>query len=80
MNTNELWRWSAVELAKGIRTRRISSREAVASALARVAQVNPRINAIVDLMADEALAQADRADAAVKSGEAPGALHGVPAR
>ena len=78
MRTDELWRWDAVELAQAIRTRRISSREAVTSCLARVAQVNPRINAIVDLMAEEALAGAERADAAVKNGEALGALHGVP--
>ncbi len=78
MKTDELWRWGAVELAQAIRTRRISSREAVASCLARVAQVNPHVNAIVDLMAEEALAGADRADAAVKNGEALGALHGVP--
>lgn len=32
---NELWRWPASELAQGIRTRRISSREAVAACLQR---------------------------------------------
>lgn len=75
---NELWQWSAGELARAIRTRRISSREAVQSVLRRVEQVNPRVNAVVDLMADEALAAADRADAAVKTGEPLGVLHGVP--
>ncbi len=74
----ELWRWDAVELARAIRKREISAREAVESCLARISQVNPRINAIVDLMAEEALAGADRADAAVKKGEVLGALHGVP--
>ncbi|HEY6820713.1 MAG TPA: amidase family protein, partial [Burkholderiales bacterium] len=78
MEGTQLWRWDAVALAQAIRERRISSREAVESALARVAEVNPRINAIVDLMADEALAAATRADGAVKKGEAIGALHGVP--
>ena len=47
----DLWRWGAVELARAIRAREISSREAVQSCLARIAAVNPRINAIVDLMA-----------------------------
>ena len=74
----DLWRWGAVELARAIRAREISSREAVESCLARIAAVNPRINAIVDLMADEALEAADRADAAVKQGQELGALHGVP--
>ena len=49
--SNEIWRWSAEEMALGIRTRKISSREAVSSVLASVDEVNPRINAVVDLMA-----------------------------
>src|SRR5262245_31470844 len=75
---DDLWRWQACDLADAIRTRRISSREAVASALARLEQVNPRINAVVDILADEALAAADAADRAVASGEALAPLHGVP--
>ena len=74
----ELWRWGAAELASAIRSREISSREAVQSALARIAAVNPRVNAIVDLMADEALRAAGRADDAVKKGEYLGPLHGLP--
>src|SRR2546430_466866 len=73
----ELWRWEAAELARAIRAREISSREAVESCLARIDAVNPRINAIVDLMADEALQAAGRADDAVKKGAKLGALHGV---
>jgi amidase len=38
----------------------------------------PRVNAVVDLLADEALADADKADAAVRAGEPLGPLHGVP--
>ena len=74
----DLWRWSAVDLAIGIRTRRISSREAVANCLARLEEVNPAINAVVDVMADEALAAADRADKAVAVGKSLSRLHGVP--
>jgi amidase len=75
---DELWRWSAGELTRAIRTRRISSREALQSVLRRVETVNPRVNAVVDLMAEDALTAADRADAAVKTGEPLGVLHGVP--
>ena len=63
--TNEFWQWQACDLARAIRTRRISSREAVTSCLARLAAVNPCINAVVDCLPDEALAAADAADRAV---------------
>jgi amidase len=76
--TSELWRWQACDLAHAIRTRQISSREAVTSCLARLEQVNPKINAVVDLLADEALAAADRADGAIAAGDAVGLLQGVP--
>jgi amidase len=76
--SDQLWRWSAVDLARAIRTGRISSREAVQSCLARLEQVNPRINAVVDLLTEEALAAAERADRAVRAGEALGPLQGVP--
>ena len=74
----ELWRWSATDLAQGIRNGSISSREAVQSALDRIAAVNPAINAVVQVLASEALADAARADAARASGAALGPLHGVP--
>ena len=50
--TNEFWQWQACDLARAIRTRRISSREAVTSCLARLAAVNPCINAVVDCLPD----------------------------
>ncbi len=76
--STELWRWSAAELARGIRTRQISSREALQGCLARLEATNTGVNAVVDLLADEAFAAADRADAAVRAGDPLGPLHGVP--
>jgi hypothetical protein len=76
--SEDLWRVDAVELAAAIRTRRISSRDAVEAHLARLAAVNPRLNAVVDPMAAEALAEAEIADAAVRRGDPCGPLHGVP--
>ena len=76
--TDELWRWTGAELARGIRTRQISSREAVESCLTRIEQVNPRLNALVEVSPDEALDMADAADRAVPAGKALGTLHGVP--
>jgi amidase len=74
----ELWRWSAVDLARGIRTRQVSSREAVESILARIDEVNPHLNALIAVSADESYAMADAADRAVTAGEPLGPLHGVP--
>ena len=75
---SELWRWQAHDLAQAIRRRQISCREAVTSCLTRLDEVNPRINAVVDLLAEEALGQADRADRALARNEVVGPLHGVP--
>ncbi len=75
---NELWRCTAVEMARGIRTRQFSSREAVESCLARIEKVNTRLNALVEVSSEEALDMADAADRAVAAGEMLGQLHGVP--
>jgi len=74
----ELWRWSAARLARGIASREISSREALNSVLERVEQVNPELNAIVEVLAESALIAADAADAAIAQGLPLGPLHGVP--
>jgi amidase len=74
----DLWRWDAVDLAAAIRAGRVSSREATRAVLERLAAVNPVLNAVTVLLADEALAAADRADVAVRRGEGLGLLHGVP--
>src|SRR3954451_24019614 len=69
-----MWELSAAELAAGIRARRFSSREVVEACLARIEAVHPRVNAIVTLDAEGALAAADAAD----RGAPAGLLHGVP--
>jgi len=79
MSSKPLWGWSATELAEAIRRRDISSREAVQSAFERLAEVNPAVNAVVDILYDEAHAAADRADQVLRQrGEPIGGLHGVP--
>jgi amidase len=74
----ELWKWDAADLAAGIRTRAISSREAVAACLDRINRVNPKLNAVVLTLADSALDAAAAADQAVARREPLGILHGVP--
>ena len=76
--SDDIWRWSADRIARTIRAGAISSREATESCLARLDSVNPYVNAVADVLADEALDAADSADKALRDGAAEGPLHGVP--
>lgn len=68
----------AVQLATQIATGEVSSVEVVEAFLAQIAKHNQRINAVVTLDAEGALARAAQADAALARGERWGPLHGVP--
>ncbi len=65
-------------LANLIATRQVSSREVVSACFARIAEVNPVLNAVVQTRTEAALAEADASDRAVAHGESRGPLHGVP--
>jgi amidase len=75
--TDELHFASATWLAEAIRTRRISSLEAVDACLARIEDVNPRINAVVRLTED-ARERARDADRMLAEGDVGRPLLGVP--
>jgi amidase len=75
---NDMVFWSATKLAAAIRAKDVSALEVVDAHLARIAEVNPALNAVVQLCADRARAEAQRADAALARGELLGPLHGVP--
>ena len=75
---DELVRTSATRLAAAIRAKRVSSEEVVAAHLRRIDEVNPGLNAVVQLVADRALAEARQADTALARGDVLGPLHGVP--
>ena len=68
----------ATELAAKIRARQISPVEAVEAVLARIEDLNPRLNAFCFVHADEARQLARAAEAAVLRGDDLGPLHGVP--
>lgn len=69
---------SAVEMAAQIRAGQLSARELMAAHLARIDAVNPKVNAIVTLHAEQAMAAALAADEAQARGEPLGPLHGLP--
>ncbi len=75
---SEIWQLPATELAQRIERRQLSSAEVVDAHLARIDAVNPALNAVVKILADEARAAAAVADRRLAAGEAVGPLHGVP--
>ncbi len=69
---------TASELVRALRGRRVSSREVLEHALARVEKYNPAVNAVVALDVERAREAADAADAVTASGVAVPPLHGLP--
>ena len=69
---------TAVEMAGLIRKKKLSAREVMAAHLKRIEQVNPKVNAIVTLVADRATENARKADEDQARGAALGPLHGLP--
>lgn len=58
----EIWQMPATDVARGVRTRAFSAQEATRSVLDRVTEVNPAVNALVEVRETEALTAARRAD------------------
>ncbi|HWK52526.1 MAG TPA: Asp-tRNA(Asn)/Glu-tRNA(Gln) amidotransferase subunit GatA [Steroidobacter sp.] len=73
----ELHHLTLAELNEGLRARRFSSVELTRHFLARIERLNPALNALITVTAEQALAAAHRADELLASGEA-GALAGMP--
>jgi len=78
MGLTDLHLLSATEAARLIRDGIISSEQFVEACLARIRDVDPRVEAWALLDPDHALAQARAADGLRLSGQPIGALHGVP--
>jgi amidase len=57
--TTDLLYRPVTELAQSVRSGEISARELVQASLDRIEEVEPKVNAFVDVFADEALAEAD---------------------
>jgi aspartyl-tRNA(Asn)/glutamyl-tRNA(Gln) amidotransferase subunit A len=75
--TDHIVKLDGTRIAQLIAKRELSPVEVMQAHLDRIAEVNPKVNAIVT-MADGALDAAKKAEAAVKSDARLGPLHGVP--
>ena len=75
---DELTYLPAVTMAEYIRTRKVSAAEVVDAHLSRIEEVNPKLNAFVQVDAEGARRQAHAADEALAQGSILGPLHGVP--
>ena len=69
---------SATELTKLIRSKEVSCVELTELFYSRIAEINPKLNAYLELCADNAMAEAHSAQGAVQRGEQLGPLHGIP--
>ncbi|MFB3924281.1 MAG: amidase [Terriglobia bacterium] len=69
---------TALEVARAIRGRKVSSVEITRLMLSRIERLNPKINAVVTVTAEDALKRARAADEAWARGEWWGPFHGVP--
>lgn len=69
---------SAAEMANKIRRKELSPWELVKTHLERIERLNSQLNAIVSLDPERALAEARKAEQAVRQGAPLGRLHGVP--
>ena len=78
MNARELENFTIAKLAPEIRTRKVSPLELSKLFLERIERINPIINAYVTVTADDALADARKAEAEIAQGRYRGPLHGVP--
>ncbi len=74
----DLTRWPGHQLARSIAAGEVSARETVEAYIARIEQVDPKLNAVVVRLFDEARTAARLADDARDRGETLGLLHGVP--
>src|SRR6266404_6386581 len=74
----KLTSFSAKKLANLIKTKKVSCMEVMQAYLDRIAQVNPKINAIVEYTPEKALEEARAADKMLVLNALPGKLHGVP--
>lgn len=74
----ELHQYSATELSALLREKKVSATEIAKASLARIAAVEPTVDAYLTVTEEKALADAAAIDAKIAAGEELGALAGIP--
>jgi aspartyl-tRNA(Asn)/glutamyl-tRNA(Gln) amidotransferase subunit A len=69
---------SLAEASARLRAGSVTSTQLVEASLARIQTYNPKINAFITVLRDQALKQAKAADADLRAGRSRGPLHGIP--
>ena len=69
---------SIAEAGRKIRTGKVTSRGLVSESLARIAESQDSLHSAITIMAEEALAAAEKADSDLQAGKDLGPLHGIP--
>jgi aspartyl-tRNA(Asn)/glutamyl-tRNA(Gln) amidotransferase subunit A len=77
-SSDELTSLSLMDVAAKIRSGSVTSTQATQACLARIAVYDPKLDAFITVMKEQALAQARQLDAEQKAGTLRGPLHGVP--
>jgi aspartyl-tRNA(Asn)/glutamyl-tRNA(Gln) amidotransferase subunit A len=78
MNARELDNLTIAETASKIQSRRVSPLELTRLFLERIERFNPTLNAYITVTADDALAEAEKAEEEISRGRYRGPLHGIP--
>jgi len=74
----ELWEHDAWDLADRVRAGELAATALLDSSLARIEQLNPKLNSVCFLDPDSARADAEEVDRRVAAGEDPGPFAGIP--
>src|SRR5258708_22703315 len=78
LSNDELTALSLTEAAAKIRSGAVTSTQLTEACLARIAIYDPKLDAFITVMKEQALAEAKQLDAEQKAGKLRGPLHGVP--
>jgi len=76
--SGELWQLGLADLAEGLALGRFTSRAIVESCLARIADTDGKVGALLSVRAEAAVQEAEAADRARAQGEGTSPLHGLP--